>query len=469
MVSAARPPGRERALLPTLVLLASSTAVVASLGAPLVPSIAEDEQVSLSSAQWILTVTFLTGAVISPLVGRLGGGRRRRPVILGGLAAMVVGGVLAALPIGFAAMVVGRVLQGVGLSLTPLAIAVAREVVAEEHRAAAIATLSVTTVSAAGMGYPIASLIVDQYGVSAAYWVGTALAGVTLVAAVAVIPANHDAERRPLDLAGAVLLGGGAGGLLLCASQANAWGWTAPPTLGLAFASLTMLGAWCRWTVTRTDPLVDLRLATRTGVVGANLTALLAGCGMYMLVTLVVLLVQAPTATGYGLGHSVTVAGLMLVPFSLASVLGNRFTRLLVRFVTPDVLLPIGCALFLLATLVLAAFRGHLWGCVLAMAIGGLGTGCSFAAMPGLIVRFVPTTETGSVMAFNQILRYLGFATGSALVLAIVELFARPGGELTPTGFTAAALASSAVSGVAAVLALMLARSVREPIPQAVS
>ena len=468
MASKASIPWRTRALLPTLVLIASSTAIVASLGAPLVPQIAQDEQVSLSSAQWILTVTFLTGAVVSPLVGRLGGGHQRRPVILGGLCAMLLGSVLAALPLGFGAMVLGRVLQGVGLSLSPLAIAVAREVVTANRRAAAIATLSVTTVAGAGMGYPIASLIVQQYGVSAAYWAGAAISAATLGAAVLVIPANHTSERRSLDHVGAVLLGGGTGGLLLCVSQAHVWGWAGPSTIGLALASLALLGGWARWTLSRTDPLVDLRLSVRHGVLGANVTALLAGCGMYMLITLVILLVQAPADTGYGLGHSVSVAGLMLVPFSIASVLGNRSTGRLVRFVTPDALLPIGCTLFLVATLVLAAFSGHLWGCALAMTIGGFASGCSFSAMPGLIVRFVPASETGSAMGFNQILRFLGFATGSALVLVILEHFAGPGGALTPEGFSAGALASSAVSGVAAVLALALARSVREPVPQSV-
>lgn len=469
MTGAAATGTRERALLPTLILLASSTAVVASLGAPLVPEIAEAQHVSLSSAQWILTVTFLTGAVISPLVGRLGGGRHRRPVILGGLVAVLTGTILAALPLGFGVMVLGRVLQGVGLSLTPLAIAVAREVVTEDRRAAAIATLSVTTVAGAGMGYPVASLIVDRYGVAAAYWAGAVIAGLTLLAATIVIPANPNRERRSLDHIGAVLLGAGAGGLLLSVSQAHAWGWTSPLTLGVVAGSLAALAAWARWTLSRTDPLVDLRLATRPGVLGANLTALLAGCGMYMLITLVILLVQAPVSTGYGLGHSVSIAGLMLVPFSIASVLGNRATRLLVRFVRPDALLPIGCTLFLVATVFLAGFRGHLWGCVAAMVIGGFGSGCSFAAMPGLIVRFVPPAETGSAMGFNQILRYLGFSSGSAVVLAILEIFARPDGDLTPSGFTAAALASAAISGLAAVLALWLARSVREPVAQSVA
>lgn len=453
-----------RGLLPALILLASSTAIVASLGAPLVPRIAEAQQVSLSSAQWILTVTFLTGAVTAPIIGRLGGGSRRRPVILCGLAAVTLGCVLAALPFGFGVMVAGRVLQGIGLSLTPLAIAVAREAVPVERRAAAIATLSVTTVAGAGLGYPLASLIVDRGGVSTAYWAGAGLAVLALAAATVFIPPSDAPHSQDVDYRGAVLLGAGAAGLLLCIGRGQAWGWASFATIGLAVASIVVLVVWVRWTLSRSRPVVDLRQAVRPGVLGANVTALLAGAAMYMLITLVILVVQAPLETGYGLGHSVTVAGLMLVPFSISSMFGNRLTRLLVRRVPADALLPIGCLLFLVSTLVLAGFRDELWGCVLAMVIGGLGSGCSFAAMPGLIIRFVPVQETGSAMSFNMILRYLGFSTGSALVLTVLQVLAAPDGSLTHLGFTVAALVSSTLSAVAAVAALCLARVPASPV-----
>lgn len=83
-------PGRQRALVPVLVSLGMLVAVVSSLGAPLVPTIAAEEHVSLNDAQWSLTVTLLVGAVTTPVMGRLGDGPRRRPVILGALVAVLV-------------------------------------------------------------------------------------------------------------------------------------------------------------------------------------------------------------------------------------------------------------------------------------------------------------------------------------------------------------------------------------------
>lgn len=66
-------------------------AAVGSLGAPLITSVAGTYHVSLASAQWTLTVTLLSGAVATPLLGRLGAGPRRRSTIIGTLA-IVTGG-----------------------------------------------------------------------------------------------------------------------------------------------------------------------------------------------------------------------------------------------------------------------------------------------------------------------------------------------------------------------------------------
>jgi len=56
---------RRRLLVPTLVLSGSLMAVVSSLGAPLVPTLSRADGVSLSTGEWILTITLLTGALAS--------------------------------------------------------------------------------------------------------------------------------------------------------------------------------------------------------------------------------------------------------------------------------------------------------------------------------------------------------------------------------------------------------------------
>jgi len=67
---------KQKALVPTLVFIGLMVTVVSSLGAQLIPTIAETDHVSVSTAQWVLTAALLTGALATPVMGRLADGPR---------------------------------------------------------------------------------------------------------------------------------------------------------------------------------------------------------------------------------------------------------------------------------------------------------------------------------------------------------------------------------------------------------
>ena len=435
-------------LLTTLALLTTVTAVVSSLGAPLVPLIATETGVSLHAAQWTLTAALLSGAVATPLLGRAGGGRRRRPVVLGGMVAVTVGAGLSALPLGYAGLVTGRALQGVGLGLTPLAIAAAREAVPAARLPRTVALLSVTTVAGAGLGYPLTGLVADLGGVAAAYGLGFGLCLATLAMAWRFLPAADSADDGRLDLVGAALLTTGTLGVLLAISQAGTW--TLPLVGALAVGGAAVLAVWVPTTLRSAAPLVDLRLLRHRPVAAANLTAVAAGIGMYTALTLVVVLVQDDD---WGLGRSVAVSGLLLVPYAVFSVAGSRVAVALGRR-SPGAVLPLGCLLYVASAVLLVLAHGSMTAVLLAMAVAGMGSGGTFAALPGLIVPHVPPDETGSALAFNQVLRYLGFSLGATLSIAL--LAAGGPGASSEQGWTVAMLAGAGVMLLAALLNVVL-------------
>jgi predicted MFS family arabinose efflux permease len=256
-----------------------------------------------------------------------------------------------------------------------------------------------------------------------------------------------------VDWAGAVLLIGGMTCLLVGVSQGETWGWSSSTTLGVTATGVLTLASWIVWTLRSSSPLVDLRLAARPGLAAPNLVAVVAGIGMYSLLTLSVVLVRAD-GPDFGLGRSVVVAGLLLVPYSFMSILGNRAARAARSRMGQGALLPIGCAIFLSATLFLAHFHDQLWQALVAMALGGVGSGFTFSSLAVLMVPHVPAAETSSALAFNQVLRYLGFTVGSAV--SPVLMAALGGGG---SGFRGALLAVSTVWFMAGVGAALLDRS----------
>jgi MFS family permease len=196
-------------------------------------------------------------------------------------------------------------------------------------------------------------------------------------------------------------------------------------------------------------------MAVRPGLAAPNLVAFVAGLGMYCLLTLAVVLVRADEP-GFGLGLPVLAAGLILVPYSVMSVLGNQLARVVRVRLGAALLLPTGCLMFLASTVLLAYAHAHLWQLLLAMALGGVGSGFTFSSLAVLMVPHVPQAETGSAMAFNQVLRYLGFTIGSAVSVALMAAYG--GGS---HGFSATLLTVSSLFVVAAIGAVLLDRAAR--------
>jgi MFS family permease len=160
-----------------------------SLGPPLIASVATTFHVSLDSAQWTLTISLLSGAVATPVLGRLGAGPHRRGTILATLAIVVAGSALTVLPMPFAWLLVGRAAQGVGLGLTALMMGVARDHLPEGRSAATIALVSVASTIGIGVGYPLAGLLTDLGGVRAVYGLGLLVTATALLAAWRSMPA----------------------------------------------------------------------------------------------------------------------------------------------------------------------------------------------------------------------------------------------------------------------------------------
>ncbi|MEU6573679.1 MFS transporter [Streptomyces sp. NPDC046805] len=447
----------SRALLSALMFTALSVSVISTLGAPMVPTIAHEQNVSLGTAQWILTVTLLAGAISGPILGRLGDGPRRKGSIQGALAAVLAGSLLAALAPNFPVLIAGRALQGVGMGLVPLTIAVAREHLQPALLRSGVASLSITTSVGAGIGYPITGLIAQYLNYHAGFWFAALLTACSLTIVSWLVPRGSAVPHRPLDTVGAVLLCSGLGAVLLTLSQISHWGLKSTATWIGAGAGVVLLTVWVFHALRTHHPLVTLRLVRHRAVLAANVTALLMGVGMYSGLSLVNLYTQVPSGAGYGLHLSLALAGLVLMPIALGSLLANRLASALVGRFGLYRILPLGAALCCLDLVVLALWRQELVVLLIGTFLLGAGVGAAYAAMPVLIVRSVPAAETGSAMSLNQVLRTVGGSVGSAAISAIMIAYT-PAGDAVPLehAYSVALWVTAAVSLLGALAAIVI-------------
>ncbi len=436
-------------LVALLFFLAVMSTAVASLGTPLLPTIEKVEHVSLSASQWGLTITLLVGAVVTPVMGRLGDGSLRRVTTIGSVALMLAGCLLSALPIGFVAFLIGRALQGVGFGLVPLATAIARDDLPVERRRETIVVIGIMTAAGVGVGYPLVGLLAQYLGLYAPFWLAAALSAVALVGAVAVLPESPQRTSR-VHVGAAVLVGLGLGGLILVLAEGQIWGWASAATLSSAVVSVALLAAWVAVELRVRHPLINLRLLKVRPVLAANVTAFLVALGFYPIMSLVVRFVETPERVGYGFGAPVLVAGLMLTPFSLASFAASKAAARFARRTSSEAVVAAGCVVLIASMVLFLLARGAYWEIILTMALDGFGVGCVYGVNPLQITGGVPSDETGSAISFYQVVRTVAYSIASAFSATVLTLYI-PRGRLFPTatGYSAAAFVSSLVLVVA--------------------
>ncbi|MCI0155558.1 MFS transporter [Leifsonia shinshuensis] len=435
-----------------LVAVALVVAVIGSLGAPLITSVATTLHVPLAAAQWTLTVTLFAGAIAAPVLGRLGSGARRRVTVLNAMVVVVVGGALTALPLPFAFLIAGRALQGLGLGAVALLMSVARTELPEPRATGTIAALSVASTVGIGVGYPLVGLIDQLAGLRAAYAFGLILSAVALVIAWRALPRDAPGPNARLDVPGAILLGIGTLGILLVIAEPALW---ASPLLGAAVLGLSVLvlAAWSVVELRVPAPLADLRLLGRPAVLRANSAMLVSGIGMYLLFSLLTRYLQTPSGAGYGFALPGVAAGAALIPFSALGFVAGRVVPRLVRAMTERGAFALSACAVAAAAVLLAVGTGSLAVVLVAMTVLGFGVGGVSAVMPRLVLEGVPAPETASVLSINQIVRSVGFSIGSALA-GLLLAAATPAGALVPPagGYVAAALWAPPLLAVSALI-----------------
>ncbi|MYX45406.1 MFS transporter, partial [Streptomyces sp. SID89] len=296
---------RDRLTIPVLAFGGILMAVMQTVVVPLLPDLPRLTGSSPGAVSWTVTATLLSGAVLTPVLGRAGDMYGKRRVLTSALALMTVGSVMCALSSDIAVLITARALQGAAASVVPLSISILRDELPPERRGSAVALMSSTVGIGAALGLPLAALVVQYADWHTMFWLTSALGALGVSAVWWAVRESPVREPGRFDVLGALGLAAGLVCLLLGVSQGSQWGWASPRVLGLFLGSAVVLALWW-WQQLRTArPLVDLRLVTRPRVGLSHVAALLTGFAFYANSLVTAQLVQAPKATGYGLGLSI--------------------------------------------------------------------------------------------------------------------------------------------------------------------
>ncbi|WP_435643736.1 MFS transporter [Streptomyces sp. H49] len=454
------------AVVPVLAFAGIVVAVMQTLLVPVIKDLPQLLHTAPSNATWVLTSTLLSGAVATPIMGRLGDLYGKRRMLIASLAVMVIGALVSAFTSQLLTMIVGRTLQGFAMGAIPLGIGLMRDMLPRERLGSAMALMSSSIGVGGGLALPAAALVAQHTDWHALFYGAAGLGVLAIALTLLVVPESPMRARGSFDLPGALGLSAGLVLFLLPITKGSDWGWTSGTTLGLFLAAVVVLVLWGLYELRAGAPLVDLRTTARPAVLFTNLASIMVGVAFYVVSLVLPQLLQLPKATGYGLGQSMVVAGLCVAPLGLTMMFtAPVYARLSARY-GPRTTLIIGLLI------IAVGYGGGLglmeapWETILTSVILGAGIGLAYSSLPALIVGAVPASETGAANGLNTLMRSIGTSVSSAVIGMVLANTAHTvGGLAIPTmhGFRVSFLIATGAVAVGLVMALCLPRTGRAP------
>jgi predicted MFS family arabinose efflux permease len=288
----------------------------------------------------------------------------------------------------------------------------------------------------------------------------TALAAAALaVAGRGLLSESRAARPRPVDAAGTLLLGLGLAAFMAGLVEGRA-GWDQPPVIALLALGLALVVAFVAVEHRITHPMLDLALFRRPDFLGATVAALASGAGVLALMSLV------PTVLERGLNEGAVLASVVLLAWSVTSVLTALGARWLPSRVPPRAQLVaglVGCAAGQLAVAGLAP-DSPVARLLPGLLVAGAANGVLNAALGRQAVASVPADRAAMGGGANNTARYVGSGIGITVVTVLLTRSgAAPGAAGLLSGWNVAVVITAAFSLLGALVVVLACERTAKP------
>ena len=450
-------------LVATMSVTVLTVAVLQTGVVPILGVMSRQLDVSLADISWTVTANLLAAASTTPLLGRLADLHTKKRILLGVLAVVLAGSLLAAATTSYALLIVARVLQGASFSLYPIGVSILREELPPERLMPALAVLSAVLGFGGAMGLVSVGLLMHgDADYHRAFWFVSAFVAVVTIAVMIVVPKRQRSATGTVDWIGAAGLAVGLSLLLLGITEGSPWGWTSARTIGCAVTAAVVLTVWWWWERRCTQPLVSTTMLMRRPILLTNIATVAVGMGLYFGFLGLTGFVQAPAASGYGFAATVLFASVVfLMPGALAGFLTALVSgRYIDRFGARPVLV-VGIAIGIVGFALLALAHSAPWQIIGAGLLINIYISLAYGALPSLVVREVDVGETGVATSMNAIARTVGASMAAAIVAVLLS---RNGAGLPPESSYTVIFGLGAVTGLVALVLIAVSRPRLRPI-----
>ncbi|MFJ3326339.1 MFS transporter [Streptomyces griseus] len=461
MTTTQTPPLRVgKAAVGALGALAVATGALESVVTPTLPLLQRELELNPSEGALLSIVLLVTGALITPIAGKLGDRHGGKQVMVRLMTVVCAGGLVSALAPNLPVLLLGQILQGAMVGALPLSFILVREHLPAGEAKVAVGVVSGLFVGGGTAGTLVAGPVAEGLSRHWMFALPTfAVIGATVLVN-RVLP--HDPPRRSdgagVDLPGLVLLSGTLVTLMLVLALAPEIA-ARPLVLGALVVLLAaFVTGWVAVERRAASPMVDLRMLSRPAVWKSCVLTFVICVGTSMAVHLVPQLLGL-SADGYGFGASATQIGLFLLPGAVAASLAGPVSGFGARRYGSRAVVTAGIVIMSAALIALAAAHSEVGHLVIGKLLIALANGLCVTALVTGTATSVDRGDTGIATGLVLVTRVIGFAVGVQISGAILTAG-------TPTGSNipaeSAFVTGFVLAGAVTALSLLVVRTLNK-------
>ena len=158
----------------TMLAILGSTILITMYGEtmllPAIGDIIEEFDISYSTSSWILTAYLISGAVMTPIAGKLSDIYGRKKMVLIIFIIYIIGIALGGISNNIYMLILARVIQGIGISMFPIAFGIIRDQFPVSKIAIGVGIFSSMFAAGSVVGMAIGGTIIKNFGWQATFF-----------------------------------------------------------------------------------------------------------------------------------------------------------------------------------------------------------------------------------------------------------------------------------------------------------
>jgi MFS family permease len=429
---------------------------------PAIPTLIKDFHVSYGLSSWLLTSYLISGAVMTPIAGKLSDiyGRKKMLLII---MAIYAGGVISG---GFAiniyTLIITRAVQGVGMAMFPIAFSMIRDQFPREK--VSIAQGAITSMFAVGsvIGLSIGGVIIQNFGWRMTFFTIIPISIVLLfiirkfihisddysydiainklnkyniLTKVKKDSSKNEEEKSTvqIDIKGSILLAITITSFLLALTLLQSTSGdnsninngysnfylifeSVLPFIVLGIISLILF----IYVENHTKyPLMDFKIFLKPQILVPSTIIMIVGFSMFMVFQTIPILVQTPKPIGFG--ENALDTGQVQLPFAIVLLLFGPTSGIIISKLGSLKPVIFGSSLTTFGFIIILLF--HSSELLISIGLGILSAGLSLAAVGAMnvIILSSPREYSGVTIGMSSMLRIVGSSVGPALAAMYMQ------------------------------------------------